>query len=118
MKVKFSILFPASMYIGDDSEPTRMKVKNIKAFKRVTGVDLKTAKEFVESCERDYDLDYGERAGTPSRVIILTAKQWGMLSLLREDDQCSFHAHNVKVLDYEDGHDVTDFTGGATLANL
>ena len=111
MKVKFNILFPASMYIGDDPEPTRMKVKNIKAFRRVTGVDLKTAKEFVESCERDYDLDYDEWAGIPSRAIILTAKQWGMLSLLREDDRCSFHAHDVEVLDYENGYDVIDFSG-------
>lgn len=111
MKVKFDILFPVSMYLNTgDSEPTRMRVKNIKAFKRVTGLGLKESKQFVESCERDYDLDYNEWAGTPSRTIILTAEQWGTLHLLREAGQCSFHAHGIEVLDYEHDVDITDFS--------
>lgn len=112
MKVKFNIMFPVSMYLDWESEPVRMKVKNIKAFKRITGLDLKGAKEFVESCEKDYDDSYDEPF-VVGRTIILTAEQWGMLHLLRESGECSFHATDVEVLDYDDGN-VTDFSRGAS----
>ena len=109
MRVKLDILFPVSMYVGDDDKPKRMKIGNIKALRRVTGLGLKEAKKFVESCERDYDEDYTQWAGVRARTIILTAEQWGVLHLLRETHQCSFFADNVTIL--EDGEGVvTDFS--------
>ena len=117
MKVKFDILFPVSMYLNlEDDEPTRMRVKNIKAFRRISGLDLRGAKEFVESCERDFDEEESWDRGEPFavyRTIILTAEQWGMLHLLRESGECSFFAQNIEVLDYDYGH-ISDFSGGAS----
>ena len=109
MRVKLDILFPVSMYVGDDDKPRRMKIGNIKALRHVTGLGLKEAKEFVESCERDYDEDYTQWAGVRARTSILTAEQWGVLHALRETHQCSFFADNVTIL--EDGEGVvTDFS--------
>jgi len=109
MRVKFDILFTVSMCVGDDDNPRRMKIGNIKAVRRITGLSLKEAKEFVESCERDYDEDYTHWAGVRARTIILTAEQWGVFHALRETHQCSFFADNVTILE-DDECVVTDFS--------
>ena len=108
MRVKFNILFPRSMYIAGEDKQTMMRVKNIKALKQITDLGLKEAKEFVESCERDYDGDYTQWGGVRARTSILTAEQWGVLHALREMEQCSFFAEDVTIL--ADDDDVTDFS--------
>ena len=107
MKVKLNIQFDDSRYVGDDPEPTRMRVGNIKSFRKaIAGLGLREAKEFVESCTRDLDLEF--EAWPKARTIILTATQWGILHLLRTTDQCAFHFSEVTIL--EDDDDIVDFS--------
>ena len=106
MKVKLNIQFDDSRYVGDDSEPTRMRVGNIKSLKKaINGLGLREAKEFVESCTRDLDKDYSE--WSKPRSVIFTAEQWGTLTLLRVTDQCAFHFSEVTILEDDD---VVDFS--------